>query len=154
MYVNMWLGPMNEHRSGKDSYSFVRICIAVQLPHYPSHKCKICGGRSDTGPPCSPSLSVLPRQWCYVVQCMIFGRWRREWSWRTTLLGVGKWRRVGVYLLKTSVWQGQVYLRRRRGPNQTWVAPSLPFVKSTDQKPFTAVYQCSIFIQSTTTDVI
>jgi len=30
------------------------------------------------------------------------------------LLGVVKWRGVGVYLLGTSVWQGELYLRRRR----------------------------------------
>ena len=46
-----------------------------------------------------------------------FGWYR---SWRTGLLGVVKWRGVGVYLLGTSVWKGQLFLRRRReGLDQT-----------------------------------
>ena len=51
---------------------------------------------------------------------MVCGRWRSERSWRTGLLGVAKWRGVGVYLVGTSVWQGQLYLRRREGLDQSW----------------------------------
>jgi hypothetical protein len=37
------------------------------------------------------------------------------------LLDVVKWRGVGVYLFVTAVWQGQLYLHRRReGLDQTW----------------------------------
>jgi hypothetical protein len=35
----------------------------------PGHKCEICGGHSDNGTPCPPSLSVLSRQCHSVVQC-------------------------------------------------------------------------------------
>jgi len=34
--------------------------------------------------------------------------------WLTGLLAVVKWRGVGVHLSGTSVWQGQLYLQRRR----------------------------------------
>ena len=45
------------------------------------------------------------------------GFWR---SWLTGLLGVVKWRGVGVYLVGSSVWQGRPSLRRRReGLDQT-----------------------------------
>jgi len=58
--------------------------------------------------------------WCCIVQCMFYGRWRSRRSWRTDLLVVVEWRVVGVYVNETSVWQGQMYLRRRRRLAQTW----------------------------------
>ena len=55
-----------------------------------------------------------------IVQCMVFGQWTRQRTWRPGLLGVVTWRGVGVYLLGTSMRQGQLYLRRRReGLDQT-----------------------------------
>ena len=40
------------------------------------------------------------------------------------LLGVVQWRGVGVYVLGTSVWQGELYLWRwREGLDQTWCCP-------------------------------
>jgi hypothetical protein len=50
---------------------------------------------------------------------MIVGEWRSWVSWRKGLLGVVKCRGVGVYLLGTLVWQGQRYLRGRRGLDVT-----------------------------------
>jgi hypothetical protein len=84
------------------------------------------------------------------MQCTVFGHWRSLALWRTRLLGEMTWRRVGVYLLGTSVWQGQLYLRRRRAdtwPNTTlslhWeLAPSLPFENSTGLNPCAAIYLC------------
>jgi hypothetical protein len=62
--------------------------------------------------------SVLLR-YSSTVQCKDFGRWSLR-SWRTGLLGVVKWRGVGVYLVGSSVWQGQPSLpRRREGLDQT-----------------------------------
>lgn len=55
-----------------------------------------------------------------IVQRVVFGQWRRQWTWRPGLLGVVTWRGVGVHLLVTSMRQGQRYLRRRReGLDQT-----------------------------------
>jgi hypothetical protein len=105
------------------------------------------------------SLLAFPTQYCKVwnslwqkryniVQCMVFGHWRSERGWRSGLLGVVKWRGVGVYSLGTTLWRDQVYLRRWReelGTNMTLslrelLAPSLPFENSTGQKPCTALY--------------
>ena len=55
-----------------------------------------------------------------IVQCTVFGRWSSQRSWRTDLLGVVKWRVLVFDLLGTTVWQGQLYLRRRtEGLDQT-----------------------------------
>jgi hypothetical protein len=48
------------------------------------------------------------------MQCMGFGRWNSQPSWRTSLLSVVQWRGVGVYFFGISVWPGKPYLRRRR----------------------------------------
>jgi len=47
----------------------------------------------------------------------VCGFWpgRSYGSWRSRLLSVVKWRGVGVYLLGTSVWEGQPYLQIQRG---------------------------------------
>jgi hypothetical protein len=47
----------------------------------------------------------------YTVPCFVFGRGKTWRSCQTDLLGVVKWRGVGVSLFGTSVWW---YLRRRR----------------------------------------
>jgi len=42
-------------------------------------------------------------------------------DWWTGILGEVKWWGLGVYLLGTSVWQGQLHLSRwREGSDQTW----------------------------------
>ena len=38
-----------------------------------------------------------------IVECTVFGRWKRQRIWRTGLLGLVNLRGVGVYLLATSV---------------------------------------------------
>ena len=61
--------------------------------------------------------------------------------WLTGLLGVVKWRGVGIFLLGTSVWQGQLYLRRLRKDTrrnislQWWLASSLPLDNCNCQRP-------------------
>ena len=59
-------------------------------------------------------LEYFPLVTRRTMQCMDFGRWSSSPSWRTGLLGEAKRRGVGVHLLGISVWQGQLYLQRRR----------------------------------------
>jgi len=44
------------------------------------------------------------------VYCFISGRWMSYQGWQMDLMGVENGWRVGVHLLGTSVWQGQMYL--------------------------------------------
>jgi hypothetical protein len=84
------------------------------------------------------------------VQCLVCGRWRVLAELVDGPAGCGKLPEMGVYLLGTSVWQGQLSSRRQRerrsGPNMTlslgyWLAPRLSFEISTGQKTCTAIYQ-------------
>jgi len=65
---------------------------------------------------------------CYrsktTILCLVFARWRIYRSRLSGLLGVVKWRGVGVYsyLFGTSIWQGLLYLQKRKEdtrPNMT-----------------------------------
>ena len=69
------------------------------------------------------SQSVLTH--CITASCVVFGRWRSQRSWRTSLVGVLKWGGVGVYLLTTPVWQlSTISLRNHRSGITTGMSKS------------------------------
>ena len=78
-------------------------------------------------------------------RCSVFCRWRTERSWRTGLLGVVKWRGVGVYLLQIIATRSAALREAERitRTNMTlsllyWLTPSTSFENSHGQTPCTA----------------
>ena len=68
----------------------------------PNIRSQCCAVDNLTGVSSWKTSNMVPCTFS-IVQCMVSGQCRSRRSWRTSLLGVVKWRRVGVHLHETSV---------------------------------------------------
>jgi hypothetical protein len=91
----------------------------------PSIRSQCCAVANQTGVSSWKTSNMVPCTFS-IVQYMVSGQWSGQRSWRTSLMGVVKWRRVGFHLHGTSMWHDHPYWQgRREGLDQTWRCRSI-----------------------------